>query len=88
MQPFELPEFYIPYPARLNPNLEEARVHSNDYRKFDVADVALCSASIYPNASGPELNVTACWLVWVTYTDDYFPALYGYLLSGAVRLGV
>ncbi|WP_131746372.1 family 2 encapsulin nanocompartment cargo protein terpene cyclase [Frankia sp. Cppng1_Ct_nod] len=28
MQPFELPEFYMPYPARLNPNLERAREHS------------------------------------------------------------
>jgi germacradienol/geosmin synthase len=28
MQPFKLPEFYMPWPARLNPNLEVARVHS------------------------------------------------------------
>jgi germacradienol/geosmin synthase len=28
MQSFELPEFYMPWPARLNPNLEAARVHS------------------------------------------------------------
>ena len=28
MQPFELPEFYLPWPARLNPNLEGARAHS------------------------------------------------------------
>jgi germacradienol/geosmin synthase len=28
MAPFELPEFYVPYPARLNPNLERAREHS------------------------------------------------------------
>jgi germacradienol/geosmin synthase len=28
MQPFELPEFYLPYPARLNPNLDGAREHS------------------------------------------------------------
>ncbi len=28
MQPFELPDFYMPWPARLNPNLEAARVHS------------------------------------------------------------
>lgn len=28
MQPFTLPEFYLPYPPRLNPNLEHARVHS------------------------------------------------------------
>lgn len=27
-QPYKLPDFYMPYPARLNPNLESARVHS------------------------------------------------------------
>ncbi|WP_257450496.1 family 2 encapsulin nanocompartment cargo protein terpene cyclase [Archangium lipolyticum] len=45
---------------------------------FDVADVALCGALIHPAATGPELDLTACWLVWGTYADDYFPALYGY----------
>ena len=48
-----------------------------DDHKFDVADVALCGAMIYPEASEPELNLTACLLVWGTYADDYFPALYG-----------
>ena len=28
MQPFELPDFYMPWPARLNPNLQAARAHS------------------------------------------------------------
>lgn len=28
MPPFKLPDFYMPYPARINPNLESARVHS------------------------------------------------------------
>ncbi|TDD83393.1 terpene synthase family protein [Actinomadura rubrisoli] len=28
MRPFELPDFYVPYPARLNPHLEAARAHS------------------------------------------------------------
>ena len=28
MQPFQLPDFYMPYPARLNPHLESARTHS------------------------------------------------------------
>lgn len=28
MQAFQLPEFYLPYPARLNPNLDRARAHS------------------------------------------------------------
>ncbi|HEX5751881.1 MAG TPA: family 2 encapsulin nanocompartment cargo protein terpene cyclase [Archangium sp.] len=45
---------------------------------FDVADVALCGALIHPAATGPQLDITACWLVWGTYADDYFPALYGY----------
>jgi germacradienol/geosmin synthase len=33
MQPFELPEFYVPWPARLNPNLESARVHSKAWAR-------------------------------------------------------
>lgn len=28
MQPFKLPDFYMPYPARINPHLETARTHS------------------------------------------------------------
>lgn len=40
MQPFELPEFYLPYPARLNPNLERAREHSKGWaREMDMIDV-------------------------------------------------
>ncbi|HEX3791730.1 MAG TPA: family 2 encapsulin nanocompartment cargo protein terpene cyclase [Pseudonocardiaceae bacterium] len=40
MQPFELPEFYMPYPARLNPNLEQARAHSKAWaREMDMIDV-------------------------------------------------
>ncbi|MBJ6765268.1 germacradienol/geosmin synthase [Myxococcaceae bacterium JPH2] len=45
---------------------------------FDVADVALCGALIHPDATPTELNLTAGWLVWGTYADDYFPALYGH----------
>lgn len=32
-QPFELPEFYMPYPARLNPSLEEARTHTKAWAR-------------------------------------------------------
>ncbi|OLR92655.1 terpene synthase family protein [Actinokineospora bangkokensis] len=40
MQPFELPEFYMPYPARLNPNLEGARAHSKEWaRAMEMIDV-------------------------------------------------
>ncbi|OLF07470.1 Geosmin synthase [Actinophytocola xinjiangensis] len=40
MQPFELPDFYMPYPARLNANLERARVHSKAWAyDMDMIDV-------------------------------------------------
>lgn len=45
-------------------------------RKFDAADVTLCAAMIHPDASGPQLDITASWLVWGTYFDDYFPLIY------------
>ncbi|THV43634.1 terpene synthase family protein [Glycomyces buryatensis] len=31
--PFELPVFYLPYPARLNPNVERARAHARVWAK-------------------------------------------------------
>ena len=33
MQPFELPEFYMPYPARLNPHLGAVREHSKAWAR-------------------------------------------------------
>ena len=40
MQPFELPDFYMPYPARLNPNLGRAREHSKSWAyEMDMIDV-------------------------------------------------
>lgn len=39
MQPFELPDFYMPYPARLNPNVDAARAHSRAWaREMDMVD--------------------------------------------------
>ncbi|MEV6828337.1 germacradienol/geosmin synthase [Amycolatopsis sp. NPDC051102] len=39
-QPFLLPEFYLPYPARLNPHLDRAREHSKAWaRELDMIDV-------------------------------------------------
>ncbi len=46
-------------------------------RKFDAADVALCGALIHPDASAHQLDISAEWLVWGTYADDYFPLIYG-----------
>src|SRR5262249_28915263 len=32
-QPFELPDFYLPYPARLNPHVDAARAHSTAWAR-------------------------------------------------------
>jgi germacradienol/geosmin synthase len=33
MQPYELPDFYLPHPARLNPHLDMARVHTKEWAR-------------------------------------------------------
>ncbi len=39
MQPYELPDFYLPYPARLNPHLDMARVHTKAWaREMGILD--------------------------------------------------
>ncbi|GAA1115727.1 germacradienol/geosmin synthase [Kribbella jejuensis] len=39
-QPYELPAFYVPYPARINPHLAGARAHSKAWAyEFDMIDV-------------------------------------------------
>lgn len=40
-------------------------------------DFALCSAGAAPDASEPELDLLTNWLVWGTYADDYYPAVFG-----------
>ncbi|WP_328993133.1 germacradienol/geosmin synthase [Kribbella sp. NBC_01245] len=39
-QPYELPKFYVPYPARINPHLEATRAHSRAWAyEMDMIDV-------------------------------------------------
>ncbi|MBO2459169.1 terpene synthase family protein [Actinomadura violacea] len=47
MQPFELPEFYMPHPARLNPHAEAAREHSRRW--------AHAMGILGPDPTGPEV---------------------------------
>ncbi|EFL22286.1 germacradienol/germacrene D synthase [Streptomyces himastatinicus ATCC 53653] len=86
-QPFELPDFYMPHPARLSPHLEEARRHSKRWaremgmlegsgvweeRDLDAHDYALLCAYTHPDASGPALSLVTDWYVWVFFFDDHF----------------
>ncbi|GAA2842388.1 terpene synthase family protein [Nonomuraea rubra] len=86
-QPFELPDFYVPYPARLNPHLEEARAHSKQWARdmgmlegsgvweeadLDAHDYALMCAYTHPDCDGVELGLITDWYVWVFFFDDHF----------------
>ncbi|MGW8378528.1 germacradienol/geosmin synthase [Streptomyces sp. ODS28] len=92
-QPFDLPDFYTPYPARLNPHLETARVHSKEWAgqmgmlegsgvwdtsDLDAHDYALLCAYTHPDASGPDLDLITDWYVWVFFFDDHFLELFKY----------
>ncbi|MER6944335.1 terpene synthase family protein [Nonomuraea sp. NPDC000554] len=86
-QPFELPDFYMPYPARLNPHVEEARRHSGQWaremgmlegsgiweqRDLDSHDYASLCAYTHPDCDGAELSLVTDWYVWVFFFDDHF----------------
>jgi germacradienol/geosmin synthase len=86
MQPFQLPEFYLPYPARLNPHVGATRVHSKEWayemgilgsglwteEEYDAHDYALLSAYTHPDSPGPVLDTVNDWYVWVFFFDDHF----------------
>ncbi|MFI8214392.1 germacradienol/geosmin synthase Cyc2 [Streptomyces sp. NPDC085932] len=90
-QPFELPHFYMPHPARLNPHVDEARAHSTawardmgmlegsgvwDQADLDAHDYGLLCAYTHPDCDGPALSLITDWYVWVFFFDDHFLEMY------------
>ncbi|MEV7602121.1 germacradienol/geosmin synthase [Kitasatospora sp. NPDC089797] len=86
-QPFALPAFYLPYPARLNPHLEQAREHSRRWARgmgmlegsgiweqqdLDAHDYPLLCAYTHPDCDASELSLVTDWHVWVFFFDDHF----------------
>lgn len=86
-QPFELPHFYMPYPARLNPHVDEARAHSTAWARemgmlegsgiweqadLEAHDYGLLCAYTHPECDGPALSLITDWYVWVFFFDDHF----------------
>ncbi|MGW9170505.1 family 2 encapsulin nanocompartment cargo protein terpene cyclase [Streptomyces decoyicus] len=86
-QPFELPHFYTPYPARLNPHLETARTHSKKWARtmgmlegsgiweekdLDAHDYALLCSYTHPDCDADALSLVTDWYVWVFFFDDHF----------------
>ncbi|MDI3422789.1 terpene synthase family protein [Streptomyces luteolus] len=90
-QPFTLPDFYVPYPARLNPQVEAARSHTKGWarrmrmlegsgvweeRDLDAHDYALLCAYTHPDCGAEELALVTDWYVWVFFFDDHFLELF------------
>ncbi|MEU2540636.1 germacradienol/geosmin synthase Cyc2 [Streptomyces iakyrus] len=90
-QPFELPHFYLPHPARLNPHVDEARAHSTQWARemgmlegsgvweqadLDAHDYGLLCAYTHPDCDGPALSLITDWYVWVFFFDDHFLEMY------------
>ncbi|WP_030956134.1 germacradienol/geosmin synthase Cyc2 [Streptomyces sp. NRRL S-481] len=90
-QPFELPHFYLPHPARLNPHVDEARAHSTRWARemgmlegsgvweqadLDAHDYGLLCAYTHPDCDSTALSLITDWYVWVFFFDDHFLEMY------------
>ncbi|UGQ10396.1 germacradienol/geosmin synthase [Yinghuangia sp. ASG 101] len=90
-QPFELPDFYMPYPARLNPHLDSARTHTREWARamgmlegsgvwteadLDAHDYALLCSYTHPDCDAGQLALVTDWYTWVFFFDDHFLELF------------
>ncbi|MFJ3927432.1 germacradienol/geosmin synthase [Streptomyces sp. NPDC090022] len=90
-QPFHLPDFYVPYPARLNPHLESARAHTRQWARelgmlegsgvweqsdLESHDYALLCSYTHPDCDSETLSLVTDWYVWVFFFDDHFLEVY------------
>ncbi|RJL31412.1 terpene synthase family protein [Bailinhaonella thermotolerans] len=48
-----------------------------DERRMREIDLAHCAAMIHPDADPAGLNLSADWLTWGTYGDDFYPVVFG-----------
>jgi germacradienol/geosmin synthase len=86
-----VPALYMPFPVRVSPHLALARRHTADWarqagllneglwdeRGLAGADFARCAAMIHAEADPGQLALSADWLTWGTYADDYYAAMFG-----------
>lgn len=86
-QPFQLPDFYLPHPATLNPHLEGAREHTRGWARgmgmlegsgiwelqdLEDHDYALLCSYTHPDCDSATLDLVTDWYVWVFFFDDHF----------------
>ena len=88
---FELPRFYLPHPARLNPHVDATRARVRAWARrmgmlderaiwtaadLDAHDYGLLCAYTHPDCGAAELGLLSGWYVWVFYFADHFRQTY------------
>lgn len=90
--PSQLPDFFMPFEVELCPHLPAARPRLTEWMhrmgmlqegvwdedRLAAADLPLCSAGLDPDATPEALDLSAQWLAWGTYGDDYYPLVFGH----------
>jgi germacradienol/geosmin synthase len=86
-QPFELPEFYVAHPARLNPHVDAVRARCREWarrmgmlegsgiwteRDLDAHDYPLLCGYTHPDCGEDVLSLVTEWYIWVFFFDDHF----------------
>ncbi|WP_037576041.1 terpene synthase family protein [Phaeacidiphilus oryzae] len=86
-QPFQLPDFYVAYPARLNPHVDAVRPRSREWarargmlegsgiwteRDLDAHDYPLLCGYTHPDCGEDVLALVTEWYIWVFFFDDHF----------------
>jgi germacradienol/geosmin synthase len=86
-----VPALYMPFGVRTSPHLAAARRHTADWarqtgmlteglwdeRRLAWFDFARCAAMIHAEADPGPLALSADWLTWGTYADDWYAAMFG-----------
>jgi germacradienol/geosmin synthase len=87
----DLPEFYLPFPVKLNPRVDLARRTAKawagrmgmlghpglwDEAGLDAIDIGLFAALTHPGASAEALELVTKWDVWAFAFDDYFARVF------------
>jgi len=86
-----VPSLYAPLPVRVSPHRSQVRqqaarwaremgmLHEGVWteRQFLGFDFASCAAAIHAEGTPEQVTLSADWLGWGTYADDYYQALYG-----------
>jgi germacradienol/geosmin synthase len=84
-----VPPLHMPYQFRTSAYLDQARDRAAvwaeenglfaeglwDERRFRGFDFAHCASMIHADGTADQVDLTAGWLTWGTYGDDYFPTL-------------